>query len=126
MEAILSAAISFWGVAGLWPDSCPPRWRNRHHSELLCWCCLQWRQAGRAARVQRAELTWLVYPLLALCGFKLIAEELRHARSITLFVSLIIFGGALVLLPRWLRQPEAEVEAAPETKSSRHRGAAAC
>ncbi len=126
MEAILSAAISFWGLAGLMAgalssammESAPLR------TSMLVLLAVAAGWSGR--RWSRAELSWLVYPLLALCGFKLIAEELRHARSLTLFVSLIVFGGALVLLPRWLRQPEAEVEAAPETKSSRHRGAAAC
>ena len=59
------------------------------------WGGLHWR---------RRELTWLAYPLMALSGFKLITEDFQQGRSITLFASLIFFGGGLILLPRLLRQ----------------------
>jgi hypothetical protein len=58
------------------------------------WAGLHWR---------RRELTWLAYPLMALSGFKLITEDFQQGRSLTLFASLIFFGGGLILLPRLLR-----------------------
>jgi hypothetical protein len=58
------------------------------------WSGLHWR---------RRELTWLAYPLMALSGFKLITEDFQQGRSLTLFASLIFFGGGLILLPRLLR-----------------------
>jgi hypothetical protein len=125
LEAILSAAVSLWGVAGLaagalsaWiAESAPLR------TAVLVLLAVAAGWSGR--RFRRTELTWLVYPLLALCGFKLIAEELRYSRSIALFVSLIFFGGALVLLPRWLRQPGGSAAESPAPEGSSSRGAAA-
>ena len=58
------------------------------------WAGLHWR---------RRELTWLAYPLMALSGFKLLTEDFQQGRSLTLFASLIFFGGGLVVLPRMLR-----------------------
>jgi hypothetical protein len=61
---------------------------------------------GRLGRFPRwSEATWLVYPLLALGGLKLILEDLRIGRPLTLFVSLAVYGGVLVLAPRLLRRP---------------------
>ncbi len=58
------------------------------------WAGLHWR---------RRELTWLAYPLMALSGFKLLTEDFQQGRSLTLFASLIFFGGGLIVLPRLLR-----------------------
>ncbi len=58
------------------------------------WAGLRWR---------RRELTWLAYPLMALSGFKLLTEDFQQGRSLTLFASLIFFGGGLIVLPRLLR-----------------------
>jgi hypothetical protein len=62
---------------------------------FAAWGGLRWR---------RRELTWLAYPLMALSGFKLITEDFQQGRSLTLFASLIFFGGGLILLPRLLRR----------------------
>lgn len=53
---------------------------------------------GRSRRFR--EAAWLVYPVLALGGAKLLLEDLRAGRALTLFVSLAFFGGALILAPR--------------------------
>ncbi len=54
-----------------------------------------------AARLQRArELAWLLYPVLALTGLKLLVEDLRVSRPATLFVALALYGLALVAAPR--------------------------
>jgi hypothetical protein len=57
-----------------------------------------------ARRWSRPELGWLVYPLLALGGLKLVAEDLGAGRASTLFLSLVLYGGALILAPRLLRR----------------------
>lgn len=46
------------------------------------------------------ELGWLVAPLLAAGGLKLLAEDLSQGRPATLFLSLALYGGALVLVAR--------------------------
>ena len=58
--------------------------------------------AGRTRRVR--ELAWLVYPMLALAGCRLLFVDLRVGRGITLFPTFILFGIALLLTPRLMRQ----------------------
>jgi hypothetical protein len=50
-----------------------------------------------------AVLRSLVYPLLILCGVKLLVEDLRHGRPAMLFVAFAAFGIALIVAPRLLR-----------------------
>lgn len=59
-----------------------------------------------ARRWSLPELAWLVYPLLAIGGLKLVAEDLREGRPATLFVSLVLYGGALIAAPRLMRGGE--------------------
>jgi hypothetical protein len=61
------------------------------------------------------ELGWLVYPLVALAGVKLVLQDLRHGRPATLVLSLALYGVVLVLAPRLMKTVEAE--AAPSPRS---------
>jgi hypothetical protein len=54
------------------------------------------------------ELGWLVYPLVALGGVKLLLQDLREGRPATLVLSLAVYGAVLVLAPRLLK-PEGRV-----------------
>jgi len=47
---------------------------------------------------------WLVYPLLIVGGLKLVAEDLRAGQATTMFISLGIYGAALILAPRLIRR----------------------
>jgi hypothetical protein len=49
------------------------------------------------------ELTWFVYPLLAVGGVKLATQDLWQGRALTLFLSLVLYGTALIAAPRLLR-----------------------
>jgi hypothetical protein len=55
--------------------------------------------------------SWLVYPLLALGGLKLLLEDLPAGRAVTLFLSLALYGGALIVAPRILRRARRAGEA---------------
>ncbi|HSB60438.1 MAG TPA: bZIP transcription factor [Vicinamibacteria bacterium] len=57
-----------------------------------------------ARRWALPELGWLVYPLLAIGGLKLVTEDLREGRPATLFLSLVLYGGALIAAPRLMRR----------------------
>jgi hypothetical protein len=59
-----------------------------------------------ARRWALPELAWFVYLLLALGGLKLVSEDLREGRPATLFVSLVLYGGALIAAPRLMRRAE--------------------
>jgi len=53
---------------------------------------------GRAERFR--ESAWLLYPVLAAGGLKLLAEDLPRSRPATLFIALALYGGALIVAPR--------------------------
>jgi hypothetical protein len=61
--------------------------------------------AGIGARRDLSELSWLVYPTLFATGAKLLLEDLRLGRPLTLFISFALFGVALIIAPRLLRRP---------------------
>lgn len=46
----------------------------------------------------------LVYPLLVLLGAKVLMEDLLRGRPSTLFVALAVYGAALIVVPRMMRQ----------------------
>ena len=52
------------------------------------------------------ELGWLVYPLVALGGVKLLLQDLRVGRPATLVLSLALYGVVLVLAPRLMKASE--------------------
>lgn len=56
--------------------------------------------AGR--RVQLRELSWFVYPLLAVGGIKLLAEDLPRGTPATLFLGFVCYGCALIVAPKLL------------------------
>ncbi len=57
-----------------------------------------------SARWRRRELAWLVYALMALGAYKLITRDFPRERNLSLVVSLLFYGGALILLPRILQR----------------------
>jgi hypothetical protein len=59
-----------------------------------------------ARRLTLPELGWLVYPLVALGGLKLLMQDLRHGRPATLVLSLTLYGLVLTLAPRLLKARE--------------------
>jgi hypothetical protein len=48
-------------------------------------------------------LARLVYPVLAFSAFKLLFEDLRHGRPSTLAATFVLYGAALMIVPRILR-----------------------
>lgn len=57
-------------------------------------------------RLALPELGWLVYPLVALGGIKLLTQDLPQGRPATLVLSLALYGAVLILAPRLLRPRE--------------------
>jgi len=53
---------------------------------------------------KRRELLWLLYPFMALAGYKLLVQDLPRGQTLSLFASLFLYGGALILLPRILQK----------------------
>jgi sugar phosphate permease len=58
-----------------------------------------------AARRRWTELKPLAYLAMAAGGYRLLLVDLRQDRHAALVLSLLFYGGALILLPRWLETP---------------------
>jgi hypothetical protein len=63
----------------------------------LGWCGRRW---------NLTELIWILYPWMTFGAVKLFAEDFRQGRSATLFLSLLVYGGTLIALPRLLRRTD--------------------
>jgi hypothetical protein len=61
---------------------------------LLAWAGGRW---------DRPEFSRLVYPVMALGAYRLIGVDLQQDRTAALFLSLLLYGGALILLPKLIR-----------------------
>lgn len=57
----------------------------------LAWCGSRWK---------RPELSHLIYPAMTLGAYRLVAEDLHQDRKVALFFSLLVYGGALMALPK--------------------------
>jgi hypothetical protein len=65
---------------------------------LLCLTALAAAVAG--ARYQRAELVWLAYTAMAACTLKILLQDMRMGSATSIAMSLFLYGGIWVLLPR--------------------------
>jgi hypothetical protein len=60
----------------------------------LAWVGTHWR---------KPELVWLLWGFMVLGGYKLAIRDFINEHNLTLVVSLLCYGGALIVLPRMLR-----------------------
>ena len=71
-------------------------------SLALAWVGTHWR---------RPELVWLLYGFMALGAYKLAVRDFINEHNLPLVVSLLCYGGALIVLPRMLRRKSAAGDA---------------
>jgi hypothetical protein len=76
-------------------------------SVALAWASTHW---------HKRELVWLVYGFMGLGAWKLAMRDFVNERDLALVISLLFYGGALILLPRMLRK--ASQLMAPDSLSS--------
>jgi hypothetical protein len=57
----------------------------------LAWAARRWRLR---------DLAWLVYPVLGAGALKLLAEDFRHGRPVTIFFALSAYGAAMMATTR--------------------------
>jgi hypothetical protein len=65
--------------------------------------------AWAAGRWDRQEFGRLVYPVMALGAYRMIGVDLHQDRTAALFLSLLLYGGALILLPKLIRARAAAI-----------------
>jgi hypothetical protein len=58
---------------------------------VLAWCGARW---------TRPELSRLIYPVMALGAYRLVAADLHQERKVALFFSLLVYGFVLTALPK--------------------------
>lgn len=75
--------------------------------------CL-WALVVGARVLDLADLRWAAYTLLGVLVVKIVLDDLLRGRPATLFITFVLFGATLMLLPYALRRPRAE---APEAAS---------
>jgi hypothetical protein len=66
--------------------------------------CLALLLAWVGPRWNRSELSLLAYPAMLLGGYRLLAWDIHHGEKVALFLSLLLLGGALTVLPRLVRR----------------------
>jgi hypothetical protein len=68
------------------------------HTGVLAGAALLLAWAG--SRWNRLELSRLIYPVMIAGAYRLVVEDLHQDRKAALFLSLLLYGAALTLLPR--------------------------
>ena len=103
ISASLAGMIAGLAVRTLilvWPSKAPPL-------PTLGTAVLTLLAAGLAwigVRQARSELIWLMYAFMTLAAYKLLTQDFRQEQTLPLVVSLLLYGGTLMLLPRILRK----------------------
>lgn len=60
------------------------------------------------ARWKKIELGWVAYAAVGFGTLKLLLEDLKYGNAATLVVSLLFYGGVLILLPKMMQRKRAE------------------
>jgi len=104
------AALLCWTAAGLLSSVLTTPFdaalSSSIRTALICSIGVGLAWFGRRRNVP--ELIWLLYPWMAFGVVKLLAEDFRQGSPATLFLSLLLYGGTLIALPRlWRRAKSA-------------------
>lgn len=105
------ALVSAWqAAAGVWTSRMPADTLATvvltTFSVTLAWAGTHWRMR---------ELVWLAYGFIVLGAWKLATRDFVHERNLTLVLSLLLYGCALILLSRILRTENAGEKAECDT-----------
>jgi len=100
-----AGALAEWGLALLVaPDGDPGRTASVRSAVLAAASVL----LALCRRLPRlSPLAWLTTPVLAFSALKLLFEDLPHGRPGTLVATFVLYGAALMIVPRILRSPRA-------------------
>jgi hypothetical protein len=106
ISSLLLAAHVIWIAGGLIVYAIVAAWRNPKPpsdtigtvvltglSLTLAWLGTRWK---------KPELVWLLCGLMVIGGYKLAIRDFIYEHNLPLVVSLLCFGGALIILPRLL------------------------
>ena len=105
--ALVSAGLLCWSLVGLATGSATLLHLSMAFTSTLRTVVLSGIAIALAwlgSRRGLTELVWLLYPWMTFGAAKLLFEDFGKGQSATLFVSLLVYGAALIALPRLLRR----------------------
>jgi hypothetical protein len=102
----LTAALFCWSLVGLAAgllsqNSSDPPLASTLRTLLIALVALALAWIG--TRKGLRELIWILFPWMIFGAIKLATEDFQQGRPATLFVSLLVYGGTLIALPRFFR-----------------------
>jgi hypothetical protein len=101
--AFVVTAILSWSLVGLgYSIHLNARSASTVRTAFVCLVAVALAWVG--SRWNLNELIWLLYPWMIFGMFKLVAEDLRRGGSSIFSLSLLIYGGTLIVLPRLVRR----------------------
>jgi len=100
--AVIIAALLCWGIVELPPVLFQGPMVSVTRTALVAIIAVTLAWFGRRANLP--ELIWILYPWMLFGAVKLLIEDFRQGRSEILFLSLLLYGGTLLLLPRLVRR----------------------
>jgi len=115
IPALLIATLLCWSLLGLGgaaitstlgPDSFIS---STLRTGLICALALGLAMAG-ARSSNRPECVWLLYPLMMYGAYRLLVEDFPNGRPTALALSLLFYGGTLLLLTRVIKGREATAD----------------
>jgi len=106
----LLAALFLWSIAALSPPGVARTALIVTVAIAIAWCGQRW---------NLPELTWILYPWMGVGAVKLVIEDFQQGQSASLFLSLLLYGSALLILPRLIRQAAVRQEMSRRATASR-------
>jgi hypothetical protein len=105
ITSLAIAAHIAWISSGLVVSAVLNLWRTAPPETIgtVALTALSLSLAWAGTRWGRSELIWLLYAVMALAAYKLAVRDFMNEHNFALVVSLLCYGGALILLPRMLR-----------------------
>lgn len=106
LDALVVTAVVPTGSGGM-----SAAWLAALRTGMIAGSALVLAALSRIDRFREARA--LVYPILVLGGVKILVEDLRNGRALTLFIACALYGGALIVAPRLRRRVAPENVAPP-------------
>jgi hypothetical protein len=103
VEPVLAAALCVLGLAGLAAGGLARHVSDAAPLRTALLTAVAIGAAWIGTRRGRAELALLAWPMMAAAGLKLALEDFPQGRSLPLVLSLLFFGGGLIVLPKLAR-----------------------
>jgi hypothetical protein len=101
--AWITAGLTAYTILAMWPVSTGPGRAPADTLGTVVLTALSLTLAWAGTHWRRPELIWLLYGFMALGAYKLATRDFIHEHNLALVVSLLCYGGALIVLPRMLR-----------------------